>query len=193
MALDKSVLKEELLKLLDEGHAEFAGFPSSASDAAQNWADAYDTYAADAEDVSGDAVASANAAGFKSALVFADGTPTPVASSLEYDAAFVAYWTGATFAVGTPPSSGTGGNGTFGVELSSAVVSVIPAVLGGLMATILAAIDSDQDPDVKAGKFADAFHDATTSAVLVLISGLDTTPPPGGGPLPIVNGPDVIS
>jgi hypothetical protein len=186
MALDKAKLKAELLKILDEEDPGFLGFPDNAADAAANWAAAYDTYAADAEDVSGDAVASVNKAGFESALIFADSN-VPAAAAGEFDLAFVNFWTGGTFAVGTPPSSGVGGNGTFGVELTSAVTVAAPGVLLAALTPIFAENEADQTPDAKAGKLADAFHDATTTAVTVLIAGLDTTPPASGGPLPITN------
>jgi len=186
MALDKSKLETELIKMLDEAHDDFIGFPADAAEAAANWAAAYDTYAADVEDVSGDGIASANAAGFESALVFAD-TNTPALAELEFDAAFVAYWTGATFSVGTPPSSGVGGNGTWGVEQTSAVVACPPGALKAEITSILAS-NAKESAASKAGKLATAFHNATTGgAIVVLIAGLDTTPPASGGPLPITN------
>jgi hypothetical protein len=186
MSLDVGKLEDEFRKMFDAEHADFVGWPPTKPDAAANWSDAYDLFASDAEDVSTDPVTVKNPSLFESTLAAAlpgpDGTAVDAAQA--FDDAFVQYWTGGVFAVGTPPPSGVGGTGVFSVELTSVVTVVAPNVLKGLLVPIFESLSSD--PDQKAEDIAAAFETATKTAVTVLISGLDTTPPPSG-PLPITN------
>lgn len=201
MALNKDTLKTEILKLIDPEDEDFVGYPEDAATAAENWAAAYATYAADAEDASGDALASASESGFADAIESglagdpeADppvpGSSTPAQAAAAFGAAFLAFWTGATFAVGTlldpltEPCPSVGGTGIWATEATSAVLAAVPAGLITLL-TAEFAVNSD-DPDTKADALATAFHTATTTAVTVLISGLDSTPPPAS-PIPITN------
>lgn len=165
----------------------------SAQDAQNKWTSAYTRYASTATDVSTDMVASVNPTGFKSALAFNRSRDAKSISDFcsQMDMAFVNFWTGATFAIGIPPSpaaacASVGGNGIFGLEISSTVISVLPGVMAGKLLPILSELGSSESPASKADKIAKAMHDATTSAVLVLITGTDTTPSPAG-PLPITN------
>ena len=188
MALSKDILIEELRKIIDPDYAGFEGHPESASEAAQWWSSAYFTYAVNAEDASTDRVVTTNPAGFQTALNFA--VPgTPVSAAQQFGAAFQAFWTGAVFAIGIPivgPGKGqclnVGGNGIFGVEISSVVTSVIStALITNLTAEF--SVNSEDGAD-KADKLATIFHDATIQDILVLITGTDTSVPT---PLPITN------
>lgn len=187
MALDVNLLKNEILKLIDETNPAFAGFPVDRSLAITNWGNAYNTYASMATDVSGDSVIVANLPGFTGALTAnlppaAVGIPAQAANA--FDLAFVAYWMSATFSILSLPLGGVGGNGIFGVKLTSTVIAVAPGVLGADLTNQFSIISADVNE--RALSIATAFHTATISAVTVLITGLDTTPPPGG-PLPITN------
>ena len=201
MALDPEVLKTELLKMLDPTREDFIGFPADGETAAANWAAAFDAYAASAEDASGDTLASANASGFESAIETGligqpeedppvPGSSTPAEAAAAFGLAATAYWTGATFAVGqlvpTPPPCPNVGAGTmiFATEVSSAVVAPLSALLVTALLAEFAVISDDAD--AKADAIANAFDTSTTTEVLVLISGLDTTPPPAS-PLPVTN------
>ena len=194
MALSQPTLKQELLKIFDKDNPAFVGFPATVIDAATNFGNAYNTYALTAQDASGDILATANLPLFTSTLAAAlppdpvAGTPTIAAQA--FAAAFTAYWTGAIFAIGIPPPFGIGGLGIFSVELSS----LVTIVLSPLLATPLELIftvppTAAQTADAQADSIATAFHTATTTGVTVVITGLDTTPPPpvGVGPLPIIN------
>jgi len=187
MALSASTLKDEILKLVDPDNPGFVGFPEDSATMQANWADAFDAYGLNAVDVSGDAVAVVNKAGFQSGLatVFNPNSTSSVAANA-FATAWAAYWTGATFVVGIPPPNGVGGNGIFGIEISSVVTVIVPTNLAADLKTIFDEIEADQDPDTKAQQIADAFHAATTNDITVLITGTDTTPPPTG-PLPITN------
>lgn len=191
MALDVATLKAELLKLFDPDDVGFVGYPATIAAAATNLANAYDTYASSAEDVSGDALVSADKATFESIL--AAQLPAPVVGTLPADAAlafanaFIAYWAGATFAVGSlPPASPPGCPNMGGTTIFSAeTTSVAVAVAVGLLADLTTEFAVNTvDPDAKADDLANALHTATTSEVTVLITGLDTTLPV---PLPITN------
>lgn len=189
MALLQATLKTHLLRLLDSTNPAFVGFPSTKEETAENWANAYDIYAQSAQDVSNDVLETSNRAGFKNALIanLPEGTGTAALASNAFETALVAYWIGATFKIVNLPLSGVGGNGTFGLEISSIVTSITPNVLSNLLLAEFSKEVIETDMDVKAGLLAGIFHDATTSAVICTISGLDTTPPGSGGPLPIVN------
>lgn len=207
MSLDINILKDEILKIIDKDNPNFVGYSDDYTVTATNWANAYDTYARNAEDISGDVLVTANKPGFIAALAAGLATSvTPASAAAAYEAAFVIYWTAATFSIGIPPvvdpespCPNVGGNLIFGVEISS-IAAPIPAVLGTLLTTIWntpppvgTSPDLDPNPDIYtlnndyiADKLAQAFHTATTTAVIVTISGTDTTPPTAG-PLPIVN------
>lgn len=188
--LSVSTLETQLRNLLDGSVATFAGYPATKADAITNWGNAYNTYALSAQDVSGDPVVTTNLAGFTSALTsgLVDvGTVTTAADAFE--AAFVAYWTGGTFAtaipgVGTATCPNVGGNLVFSAEVTSLVSAVTPNILKNLLLTEFAILSSDAA--TKAASLASAFHTATTTAVFVTIAGTDTTPPPTG-PLPVTN------
>lgn len=201
MALDPNVLKTELLKMLDPTHEDFIGFPADGATAAANWAAAFDAYASQAEDASGDALTSANASGFESAIETGlvgqpeaeppvPGSSTPAEAAAAFGLAATAYWTGAAFAVGqlvpTPPPCPNVGTGTmiFASEVTSLVSAPLSALLVAALLTEFAVISDDAD--AKAESLAGAFDDSTTTEVLVTIAGLDTTPPPAT-PLPVTN------
>jgi hypothetical protein len=194
MSLDVTVLSSELIKLFDANAAGFVGYPTTKAQVAANWANAYDTYARSAVDTSGDALVTANKAGFITALqsnlpTYTTGTIALGAQA--FDLALVAYWTAAIFAIGALPISGSpcpniGGTTVFSAEISSVVSAVTPSILSGLLLTEFGNITTGTTAQEKADSIAQAFHTATTTAVNVLIIGIDTTPPPAG-PLPIMN------
>jgi len=174
----------------------FFGTPDSISSAAVGevrWADAYHLYASDAEDISGDGVVSANRRKFLEILDFG-GKKTAAETAQNFDRAFIAYWTGAVFGVGslivTPPIQcpdvNPGGSGVWASETTSVVVAVTQNILARLLRPIFERSNESDTAYSKAQEIAQAFHEATTTAVFVLITGLDTTPGPTG-PLPITN------
>jgi len=187
MALDRSKLSRALRSIFSNP----AGV-SGAPQAEAMWTNAYDSYGLDAEDVSGDRVTTVNMGGFLSALDFGSSGGTSRKAAQDFDRAFVAYWTGGVFAVGSlitvPPGAcpNVGGNGIWGSETTSVVVAVAAGVLAGLLEPIFSATREGDTAASKADQIAGAFHDATTTAVSVLITGLDTTPGPTG-PLAITN------
>lgn len=189
MTLNKTTLLNELRKFSDETYSGFTAFPKNKTEAKQKWAAAYDLYASAATDVSGDIVSTKNKAGFQGALLL-DDKNTPMKAAQEFENAFVAYWTGAVFAVGIPPTPAAkcpsvGGTTLWSTETTSVVTTITPNTLRSLLLPIFT--DNTQKTALtQLQKIADAFHTATTTAVFVLITGLDTTPTPTG-PLPITN------
>ena len=156
----------------------------------EKWAEAYDRYARAAEDVSGEGPATVNAAGFRQALDFRSAR-TAADFCRQFERAFVAYWTAAVFQVGTPPPPtppcpNVGGTAIFSSETSSVVSAVTPQVMFRQLLPQISMVPPRATPEERAAAIAGAMHRATVSAVLVLITGLDTTPPPAG-PLPVTN------
>lgn len=187
MALNVAVLKAGIERILVAA-GKGAG-PATPLEAAAAWAGAYDDYARAAMDVSGDALVTANRPGFQSALRFPAKSGTSASAAAEFQSAFIAYWTGAVFAVGIPPATPTVPCPSvppappWAVEVSSVVLSVAPG-LAGLLTPIFSNT-SNRPPSAVAAELASAFHSATTTNVLVLITGITTPPPPGG--LPVTN------
>ena len=161
-------------------------------DAENKWARAYHGYAGEAEDVSGDTIVTANMAGFRGALTLFSAGATAALTARRFESAFVSYWTGGVFGIGklilSPPGGcpNVGGNGTWGSEVTSVVMTVVPNVLFSLLFREFQLVRSSDTAASKASAIARAFHRATTTAVKVLITGVDTTPAPTG-PLPITN------
>lgn len=184
--LNKAKLESELVDVFTEPSYQ------SPIEVANAWGNAYDAYARDATDASFDRVAVVNKPGFISGMSsFSAQAGTPPSFAQLLDTAFVAYWTGAVFAVGVPPTPAAkcpsvGGNTIFSLEISSTVIVAAPGVLLSNLLPIFSNVTEGQTIRDQARKIADAFHQATTTAVTVLITGLDTTPPPAG-PLPIMN------
>lgn len=194
MALDVGTLKAEILKILDRDDPGFVGDPADGAAAATNWANAFDAYAINAEDISGDAVATVFKPLFETTLAAALNVPPASGSAASaaagFGAAHIAYWTSGIFAVGTPPPPvppgcpNVGGNTIFGIEATSVVLAALAAALIPALTTEFGNLTDDVD--AKADALANALHTACTTEVTVLISGTDTTPPPAG-PLPITN------
>ena len=192
MALSQATLKSEILKVIDEDNIGFVGWPTTPVEVADNWGNAYNTYALSAEDISTDSLAVANLSGFKSALTLLmpfDPVPgTALLAATAFESAFIAYWTAATFAIAVipPPQAPVPPNNGIWAppETSSIVTAVTPAVLYPLLLAEFALNESDAD--IKADALATAFHTATTTAIFTTIIGFDTTVPPAG-PYPIIN------
>lgn len=125
MALDRSKLSASLRNIFSSPEG-IAGAPQAEA----LWTNAYHGYAMDAEDVSGDRVATASRSGFLSALDFGSDGGSVSKAARDFDNAFVAHWTGAVFAVGSligvPPGEcpNAGGNGVWSSEITSVVVTV---------------------------------------------------------------------
>lgn len=187
--LNVATLKTNLLKMFDPSRPDFLGWPTTLIQGVDNIANAYNQYAIVAMDASNDALVTANLAGFKAPLLALAPGSTIADTAQAFDDAFVAYWTGGVFAIGIPPTPASpcpsiGGTTLWSVEASSVVQLATPNVLKGLLLPEFAILSGDAD--AKATAIANAFHTATTTAIMVLITGLDTTPPPVG-PLPVMN------
>jgi hypothetical protein len=192
MALSVTTLIDQIRRLTDPTHPNHA-YPETRVAAISAWRDVYDTYAAVAKDRSDDVVSSKNPAGFAAALTSGWQSSWMIGVAVStFVSALTAYWTGGAFAVGSL-ISGTGsspcvnaGSGTkvFAVEQTSVVtVSSFSPSYNDIYAVFR---NLTEDGYQKAADLAAAFHSGTTNNVTVLITGLDTTPPPTG-PLPVTN------
>lgn len=157
----------------------------------ERWASAYDAYARQAQDVSGELPITVNGTGFRRALNF-EASGSAAALAAQFEAAFQVYWTGAIFSFGIPPPPvppgcpNVGGTSIFSTELSSLVIEVVPSVMQAQLVTQFSVASREESIESRAQAIASAIHMATTTAVFVLITGLDTTSPPTG-PLPVTN------
>jgi len=177
----------KLRQALSKWFSDPRGVPS-ARQAEARFASVYHDYAKEVEDLSGDRAANLDKSKFESALNFRKSR-TAKQFCKQLDEAFVRYWSGTVFAVGSLPSPTTscpnvGGTGVFAVETLSTVVGVASGVLYRKLLPIITPTGGSAKS--QAVKMARAFDEATKSAVTVLIVGQDTTPPPTG-PLPIYN------
>ena len=185
MALSQVTLKNALINLMENQRT------TDPVQAAAHWAQAFDTYGAQARNINGDGpLVPPNQIGFQAALTFLGPAPQ---TATEFAAAWAAYFAGLTFAPGPPgavnagPCANIGGNSIFGVIATSVVTVVNPAPLA-LALTAHFATFLGTDSTAAADALASIFHNHTINVLnlAVLTTGLDTTPP-AGGPLPITN------
>jgi len=174
--LDQTKLETEFRKLMDPDYGGFVGFPPTKDDAGDAFADAYDAYATDAVDESGDPVVTVNKAGFAGILKAGLGPNLPASAAAQiFDDAFVAFWTGGIFAIGTPPQGippcPNNPSTPMVTEVSSLVSTITTGMLKGLLETEFAILTDNGA--AKAAALAGWFHAATTTAIFVLITGVD--------------------
>jgi len=165
MALSASKLKNEILAIINDP----LNFPASENEAKQRLADAYDNYAQDAVDGSGDGPLSVNKSGFQSALNFPVGG-SAAAAATAFETAVVTYWTGATFNITTPPIGSLS-------KVSSTIIT--PPIPNGLIGVVFADISAGVTADEKAQQVADAIHTMTITG-----AGIINHIIPGGFPGP---------
>lgn len=196
MTLSKSKLESEFSKVIDENDPNFVGWPSTILAGINNFATAYENYAKDAVDYSEDALLTYNKAGFIGALTGLNINSTYVDAATAMENAFKAFWTKATFAVlklippplpppAPPPECpNVGGLLLFSKENTSIIFATDVGNI--LYTTLLPELQKVEASDMtnKIARLADIWHTATTTTIICLISGLDTTAP---SPLPITN------
>lgn len=168
MALSQSKLSAQLQKLNDKNNPQFAGWPSTALVAAQNWTNAYDAYALDATDAFGNGIVLANKSLFLSGIsAWAPGA-TPASAAAMFGAAWSAYWMGAQLQFTAFPPA-------YAAAVSNVVVAAVPAPL---IASLTAAFGAPQSSAAAAADaLAAAFHTATLT-VATLLSGTTSVPAP---------------
>jgi hypothetical protein len=184
MALKSDVLGQQFARLGDAADPNYTG-SGTLLQAPGRLASAYDAYAKSAVDAGGNALVAGNVAAMQASLasVFAVPAQSAAAAAQGIGLAHTAYWMGAVFATGAPPTRpGVGGTGIFSVSLSSVVVAAPAVALVAALTQLFARPSSDAQ--ARAQEIAQAWHGATVT-VAFTTTGLDTTPPPAG-PLPVV-------
>jgi hypothetical protein len=177
MSLSRARLERALLRIFTRPNVV-----NTVEHARRLWWETYDIYARDAQDVSGDSVLTVNSYRFLKKLRF-DSLNNYLQAADEFDAAFRAYWQGATFNVGqlivTAPSAcpNIGGNGIWATETASVVSQVRRRALTGRLVPIFQRQSQVADSQRAAAEIAAALHDSTTKDVLVTITGFDTSTP----------------
>lgn len=168
MALSESKLKGLILDITNS-------FPGSPFEAINLLTDAYDSYAQDAVDGTGDPPLVVNKSAFKSALNFDIGN-TAVIAATTFESAVVEYWTGATFSPSTPPPGSV-------AKVSSAIVT--PPIPNGLLLTVFSNTTAGISADTKAQEMASALHSMTiTGAGLIQHMIPSPSGPVPGPPIP---------
>jgi len=172
MTLSLPSLKESFGKLMNPDNPSFVGFPADISSCASNFADAYESYCLSATDLFGNKLLTTNKPGFISAFI-AGMVPPPggnaITAAAAFEAAAIAFWTGATFEIVTPPPG-------FASVVTNIVVLVVPAALSTPLAVQFGTIISDGT--VVADAIAQIFHTWTTTSVITTITGVTPSTPP---------------
>lgn len=187
MSLRVEALQDSLRNLLDPSAPGFVPYQPDRGVAAYRLCSAYDVYARDAVDQSGDQLVTANLPGMQQSFASGlSGSSTANAAAEAFAVAYSVYWIGASFAVGRLPRPGpptVGGNGIFSTEIASTVLSVMTDRIYNMMALEFGRLTTGEE---KVNGLAAAMHASTIVSVSTTISGLDTSPPPAG-PLPCSN------
>lgn len=154
MALDQNKLKDNLFAWLQNVNV------ANIADSAEDFADAYEDYAFDAQDPSGDSPSILNRAGLVSAIAGLPAIGTAINAAQIFATGIVAYWTGGIFEI-TPP------------ELASVVITPpVPALISVPLTTVFLdnSVDDPEDPDVtydrKADEIATLLHAATITTIV---------------------------
>lgn len=141
------------------------------SDGIDGFVNAYDTYALQAIDISGDNPLVVNKATMKSTLLALPPVGTPSSAALIFENAVISYWTGATFALTTPPPGG-------GPEISALVTTppAVGSIQSGLQ-TVFSDVDAGTTVASKANDIANTL-DTATKAVIDTITYTNLAAPP---------------
>jgi hypothetical protein len=131
MALNKTTLQSDLEDWMNgkDGY-------NSISDSMNVFINSYETYAMEAQDISGDNPATLNKAAALSILNTTTLSATATSAAQVFEDAIIAFWTGGSFATATPPP------GTIPPEISAAVTG--PPTPGSLKSAILAVFNDLQ-------------------------------------------------
>lgn len=169
MALNKANLKADILTIMNN-------HPTDYSTAASQWATAYDTYALGADDTTGDAPLSVDAAGMEAALLSSFNnylTNTANQAANDWYNAMITYWTAGTFNIlsWTNPLQAT-----WTSETASSVTSPGTNPGAGGLFTVFADLSTTKTNDDKATEMSDAI-DVFTKTVTVTVLGIGPIPP----------------
>ena len=154
MALDKSILATELETWMNNP-------ADNLSDSADLFADAYDTYTADALDPTGNTLLLVNRAGLVDAFKTITNNDTASSSAIKISNGIVLYWTGATFTP-TPPQTA-----------SVVTTPMVPASISTALTVVFSDISSSTTVSTKATQISDLLDIATKTVVVTV-----TLPPP---------------
>lgn len=173
MALSASTLKTNLINWATQSQGM-----SEKQDALQGFVTAYKNYAIQAQDISGDFLLTYSESGMLDVLMSLSPGNTVVQGAQAFEQAIIAFWTGATFQLTTPPP------GTVAPEVSAVVTTnIIPGVLASALQSVFADISPDTPLETKMEQLAQVLHSATTTIIVTCI-GTNAGPPPPVIPVP---------
>ena len=170
MALSKNKLKDNILSWFNEDVTSIFDFTNYFSDA-------YEDYALDCIDISGDSILTYNKAGMKNILNTLTNNETTSSSALKFENSIITFWTEATFKLTIPPT------GTILPELSAIVTTnIIPGVIKTPLISVFSDLSPNTTKQQKADQLATVFHTATLTVVVTCVG----THPSTGNPVPVV-------
>jgi hypothetical protein len=184
MALVQTALEAQLRRLLDQNDPSFIGFPSTTAQSASNWATALDAFWTSATDAVGNTLLTTNKPGLESAISSIQDPGTASSAATAFANGFTAYFSGMTLSITNLPLSGVGGNGIFSVVTTNIVTAVNQTALYNTLLAEFQILSSNVS--LKITNLANAFYTGSLGSITAVATGLDTTPPGSGGPLPIV-------
>jgi hypothetical protein len=175
MALLQATLSSQLLSWMQNKTSY-----TSLSQSMSSFINAYETYALDVVDVSGDGILTYFKANALTILNTISNSDTASTASVKFENAIIAFWTAATFKLITPPA------GTIAPEISAIVTTnIVTNNLATPLNTIFTNLNSSETDSTKADSLATAFHNSTKTIIVTCTGTLS-----GGGVLGV---PGVIS
>jgi hypothetical protein len=175
MALSQTTLKNSLLSWM-QGKASYSTLSQSMS----VFIDAYEAYALNAIDVSGDGLLTYFKANALAILNTLSNSETAATAAQKIENAIKAFWTLATFSLTIPPA------GTILPEISAIVTTnIIAGTLASSLLSIFNNLGSGETDTTKADSLATALNNSTKTIIVTCIGTLS-----GGGTLAV---PGVIS
>jgi hypothetical protein len=170
MALSLDTLKSNLKTWLEDKTNY-----SSISDSMTAFIDAYEDYALDCVDISGDSISTYFKTNALNILKTITNSDTATTASQKFENALIAFWTNATFELLTPPA------GTVTPEISAIVTTnIIPTTLATALLSIFNAKSSSDTDITKANQIATVL-DTSTKTIIVTCTGTLS----GGGTLAV--------
>ncbi len=167
MALDKNKLKQQLINWNIQSKQKH-----TKQEALQLFVNAYETYALDAQDISGDYINTYNTSAMVQVLMTLPTQGSPQQAAQIFENALIAFWNSATFKLTIPPS------GTIAPEISAIVTqNITSGTLQPLLLPIFSDISIQTTLETKMNQLATAL-DTVTKTIVVTCIGTNPSPPP---------------
>ncbi len=173
MALQKNKLKQDLINWIEKCKTEI----KNTNDALQLFVDAYENYAKDAQDISGDYVLSYNKSSMFETLLNLPSQQSANDGAQIIENAIINFWNGATFKLLIPPP------GTILPEISSTVIqNIVSGTLKSLLVPIFSNLNINTSDETRIDQLATVI-DSVTKTIIVNCIGTNPSNPPSTIPI----------